>query len=67
MCTAYLTTTRSRKVKNFEFWKESKAPGIPFGSVVVVAKTDRALKRMMMDVYDPTRNEKLACFYGMSI
>jgi hypothetical protein len=54
-----------RKVNKLEFWEGSKAPGDPFHNVIVVAKTDRPLKRMMMDVYDATRAQKLASFFGM--
>jgi hypothetical protein len=54
-----------RKVNKLEFWEGSKAPGEPFHNTIVVAKTDRPLKRMMMDVYDATRTQKLASFYGM--
>ena len=54
-----------RKVNKLEFWEGSKAPGEPFHNVIVVAKTDRPLKRMMMDVFDVTRAQKLASFFGM--
>ncbi|CEJ54056.1 hypothetical protein PMG11_00381 [Penicillium brasilianum] len=54
------------KPRKLEFWEKSEAPGEPFHRVIVVAKTDRSLKRLMMDVYDETRTEKLATFYVMT-
>ncbi|OKP12489.1 hypothetical protein PENSUB_1855 [Penicillium subrubescens] len=54
------------KVNKLEFWEGSKAPGDPFHNVIVVAKTDRPLKRMMMEVYDAERTQKLASFFVMT-
>ncbi|KAJ5157043.1 uncharacterized protein N7482_008143 [Penicillium canariense] len=58
-------TKKEWKVKKLEFWEGSQAPGEPFHNVIVVAKSDCVLKRLMMDIYDSRRIEKLASFYGV--
>ena len=63
---SHVTKTWYRKVKKLAFWEGSKTPGVPFDNVVVVAKADHSLKRLMMDVYDETRASKLASFFGRS-
>lgn len=58
---------RNRKVGSLEFLENSVTPGRPFYNVLVVAKMDRCLKRLKMEIFPENRVEKLAFCYGMSI